>query len=43
MMLLNYNAKITEIENKTPDISNLATKTALNTVENKVPNTSSLV
>ena len=31
-----YNAKITEIENKIPDISNLATKTALNTVENKI-------
>ena len=38
-----YNAKITEIENKIPDISNLATKTSLNTVENKIPDTSSLV
>ena len=38
-----YNAKITKIENKIPDISNLATKTALNTVENKIPDTSSLV
>ena len=39
-----YNAKITEIENKIPDISNLATKTALNkTVENKIPDTSGLV
>ena len=38
-----YNAKITEIENKIPDISSLATKTALNTVENKIPNTSGLV
>ena len=28
-----YNAKITEIENKIHDGSNLATKTALNTVE----------
>ena len=37
-----YNAKITEIENKVPDISNLATKTALNTVENKIPDTSGL-
>ena len=37
-----YNAKITEIENKIPDISNLATKTSLNTVENKIPDTSSL-
>ena len=32
----NYNAKITELENKIPDISNLATKTALTTVENKI-------
>ena len=38
-----YNAKIAEIENKIPDISNLATKTALNTVENKIPDTSGLV
>ena len=38
-----YNAKITEIENKTPDISNLATKAVLNTVKNKIPDTSSLV
>ena len=32
-----YNAKITKIENKNPDISNLATKTALNTVETEIP------
>ena len=38
-----YNAKITEIENKIPDISNLATKTALNTVKNKILDTSGLV
>ena len=38
-----YNAKITEIENKIPDISNLATKTSLNTVENKIPDTNGLV
>ena len=38
-----YNSKITEIEGKIPDISNLATKTALNTVENKIPDTSGLV
>ena len=38
-----YNANITEIENKIPDISNLATKTVLNTVENKIPDTSVLV
>ena len=38
-----YNAKTTEMENKIPDISNLATKTSLNTVENKIPDTSGLV
>ena len=38
-----YNSKITEIKGKILDISNLATKTALNTVENKIPDTSSLV
>ena len=32
-----YNTKITETEGKIPDISNLATKTALTTVENKIP------
>ena len=36
-------AKLTELENKIPDISNLATKTALTTVENKIPSISSLV
>ena len=35
--------KLTELENKIPDISNLATKTALTTVENKIPSVSSLV
>ena len=38
-----YNAKITEIENKIPDISNLATKTALNIVKNKILDTSGLL
>ena len=38
-----YNAKITEIENKIPDINNLATKTASNTVAIKIPDISSLV
>ena len=38
-----YNAKITEIDGKIPDISNLITKTALSTVENKIPDTSGLV
>ena len=36
-------AKLTELENKIPDISNLATKTALTAVENKIPNVSNLV
>ena len=36
MVLLkrHYHAKITEIKGKIPDVSNLATKTALTTVEN---------
>ena len=38
-----HNTKITEIENKIPDISNLATKTTVNTVEKKIPDTSGLV
>ena len=37
-----YNTKITEIENKIPDISGLATKTALATVENKIPSITNL-
>ena len=36
-------AKLTELENKIPDVSNLPTKTALTTVENKIPDVSSLV
>ena len=39
----NYNTKITELENKIPDTSNLATKTALTTSENKIPSVSNLV
>ena len=39
----NYNTKITELENKIPDVSNLATKTALTAGENKIPSISSLV
>ena len=38
-----YNAKIFELGNKMPDISHLSTKTALITVENKIPNISGLV
>ena len=37
-----YNAKIIDLENKSPDISNLATKTAWTSVENKIPNVSEL-
>ena len=39
----NYNTKITELEKKIPDISNLVTKAALTTVENKIPSISILV
>ena len=35
--------KIAELENKIPDISSLAIKTALTAVENKIPSVSSLV
>ena len=38
-----YNAKICEIEGKIPEIRNVATKTALASVENKIPDTSGLV
>ena len=38
-----YNIKLTELENKIPDVSNLATKTALTAVENKIPSVSNLV
>ena len=36
-------AKLTGLENKIPDISNLATKTALTVVENKISDVGSLV
>ena len=35
-----YNTKIAEIEGKIPNVSNLATKTALTTIKNKIPDTS---
>ena len=35
--------KIAELENKIPDVSGLAPKSALTAVENKIPNVSSLV
>ena len=38
-----YNTDKTELENKIPDISNLATKTALTAIENKIPSISNLV
>ena len=40
---IDYNTKITEIESKIPDVSSLATKTALTTVKNKIPDVSSSV
>ena len=38
-----YNTKITEIRGKSLNVSSLATKRALTTVENKIPDVSSLV
>ena len=38
-----YNTKVADIEGKTPDVSNLAAKTALTAVENKIPDASTLV
>ena len=38
-----YNTKIMGIEGKIPDVSSLATKTALTTVENKILSVSSVV
>ena len=38
-----YNTKITELENKIPDISNLATKTTLTAIENTIPSVNNLV
>ena len=35
--------KLTELENKIPDVSSLATKTALTAVENKIPNVGGFV
>ena len=40
---LNYNAKITEIENKIPSTRSLAKTSSLTSVENKIPSISSLV
>ena len=41
--MTDYDIKITEIENKIQDVSNLAGKTALTAVENKIPSVSSSV
>ena len=38
-----YNTKITELENKIPDISNVTTKITLIAIENKIPSVSNLV
>ena len=38
-----YNTKIADVEGTIPDIRNLATKTALNTVENEITDISGLV
>ena len=38
-----FNTKVTEIEDKIPDVSSLVTKSALAVVENKISNVSSLV
>ena len=35
--------KLTELENKIPDSSNLATKTALTALENEIPSVSNFV
>ena len=37
-----YNAQIKNIEDKLPNITNLATNTTLTAVENKIPNFSNL-
>ena len=41
--MLAAKASITAVENKIPDISNLATKTALNNLSNTVPDISTLI
>ena len=38
-----YDSKISRIEGKIPDFSNLVTKTALTIIENKIPDASNLV
>ena len=43
VLKIKYNTDETELENKIPDISNLATKTALTAIVNKTPSVSNLV
>ena len=49
LQISSFNSKVTELENETktadnkPDISNLATKSGLTTVENKIPDVNGLV
>ena len=43
MLKTKYNTDKTKLENKIPDISNLATKTALTSVENKIRSANDLV
>ena len=43
VLKIKYDTDKSELENKIPDISNLATKTALTTVENEIPDVSNLV
>ena len=38
-----FNTKVTGIEGKIPNISSIATKSALTVVENKIPDVSSLI
>ena len=38
-----YNTDKAELENKIPDISNSATKTALTAIENEIPSVTNLV
>ena len=38
-----FNSNITDVENKIPDIKDLASKTVVTAVENKIPNVSNLV
>ena len=43
LLKTDYNAKMTELENKIPNINGLATNYALNAIENKTPDVICLV